>query len=55
MEIIVLMKWCIWKERNAWLFSNMDPSVELCKVVFKKEFSLVIHRAKERWVNDMKS
>jgi hypothetical protein len=55
MEIIVLMMWCIWKERHAWLFNNVDPSVELCKAVFKKEFALVIYRAKERWVIDMKS
>jgi hypothetical protein len=54
MEIIMLMTWRIWKERNAWLFSNLDHSVEHCKAVFK-EFDLVIHRAKERWVNDMES
>jgi hypothetical protein len=35
MEIIMLMTWCIWRERNAWLFSNLDPSAEHCKAVFK--------------------
>jgi hypothetical protein len=48
------MTWCIWKERNI-CFSNVDPSVDHCKAVFKKEFALIIHRAEEGWVNDMKS
>jgi hypothetical protein len=28
MEIIIVMCWSIWKERNTWLFNNEDPSVE---------------------------
>jgi hypothetical protein len=28
MEIIVLMSWSIWTERNKWIFNNEDPSVE---------------------------
>jgi hypothetical protein len=55
LEIIILMMWCIWKKWNAWLFNNVNPSVEHCKDVFKKEFALVIHRAKDRWANDMES
>jgi hypothetical protein len=27
MEIIIIMSWCIWNERNGWLFNNEDPSV----------------------------
>jgi hypothetical protein len=42
-EIIITMCWCIWKERNAWLFS--DPSVEHCKNAFMSEFALLMHRA----------
>jgi hypothetical protein len=55
MEIIILMCWCIWKEHNAWLFNNEDPSVEHCKIIFKREFALVIHRVKESLVRDIKS
>jgi hypothetical protein len=55
MEIIIIMPWCIWKERNAWIFNNEDPSVNHCKIMFKKEYAMVIHRAKSRKVDDMKS
>jgi hypothetical protein len=36
MEIIIVMYWCIWKERNRWSFNNEDPSLEHCKLNFKK-------------------
>jgi hypothetical protein len=55
MEIIVLMCWSIWKERNGWIFSNEDPSVSHCMIMFKNDFALVIHRAKERFKQDMSS
>jgi hypothetical protein len=55
MEIIMVMCLCIWKERNGWLFNNVDPSVEHCKTTFKLEFAMVIHRVKARHVPDMKS
>jgi hypothetical protein len=55
MEIIIIMSWCIWKERNAWIFNNEDPSVDHYKVMFKKEFAMFIHRAKMRMVDDMRS
>jgi hypothetical protein len=48
MEIIVIMSWCIWKEQNAWLFSNEDPSIQHCKTSFRSEFALVILRAKQQ-------
>jgi hypothetical protein len=34
------------KERNAWLFNGEDPSVEKWAATFKREFIMVIHRAK---------
>jgi hypothetical protein len=48
MEIIMIMSWCIWKERNVWLFSNEDPSVKHCKDNFKSEFALTMLRAKQQ-------
>jgi hypothetical protein len=53
MDIIILMSWCIWKERNSWLFNGEDPSVSRCKVMFKQEFTMVIHRAKSSRTSDM--
>jgi hypothetical protein len=55
MEIIIIMCWSICSERNSWIFNNLDPTVSNCKNTFKREFSLVILRAKERDVDDMKS
>jgi hypothetical protein len=53
MEFIILMCWSIWKERNAWIFNNEDPSIEKCKSTFKREFTLVIHRTRKHYVSDM--
>jgi hypothetical protein len=48
MEIIMIMSWCIWKERIAWFFNNEDPSVQHCKDSFKSEFALTMLRAKQQ-------
>jgi hypothetical protein len=53
MDIIITMSWCIWIDRNAWIFNNIDPSVANCRINFKKEFTLVIQRSKKKWVPDM--
>jgi hypothetical protein len=45
MEIIITMCWCIWKERNAWIFKGEDPSVQHCQAIFKSDFALLMHRA----------
>jgi hypothetical protein len=50
----MVMCWLIWKERNAWLFSNEGPSVESCLFRFKVEFALVILRAKRQMKTPMK-
>jgi hypothetical protein len=55
MEIIIIMFWCIWTERNDWLFNNEDTQVAKCKEKFKREFGLVIHRSKSSRVLDMKA
>jgi hypothetical protein len=50
MEFIILMCSCIWTARNGWLCNGEDPEVDGCKQYFKKEFALVILRAKSRRV-----
>jgi hypothetical protein len=55
MEIIILMCWCIWSERNAWIFNNEDPQIIGCKEHFKKQFDLVIHTSKSSRVPKMQS
>jgi hypothetical protein len=54
-EIIMVMCWSIWTERNSWLLSNKDPIVQNCKSKFKQDFLLVIHKAKEQHKDDMRS
>jgi hypothetical protein len=53
MEVIILMSWCIWSERNSWLFGNEDPSPQKCKRTCLKEFAMVIHRVKPASVSAM--
>jgi hypothetical protein len=55
MDIIIVMCWSIWSERNSWLFSNEDPQPQKCKESFTREFALVIHRAKRSLVLQMQS
>jgi hypothetical protein len=47
MEIIILMSCRIWIVRNN-IFNGIAPSTS-CKAVFYKEFSLVLHRAKNSY------
>lgn len=47
MENIVLMTCSIWTARNNVIFKQEPSSAEIAKRVFKHEFALVIHRAKE--------
>ncbi|TVU13198.1 hypothetical protein EJB05_40731, partial [Eragrostis curvula] len=54
MEIIILMAWSIWTTRNDWIFNGKDPTIQACKDKFKREFALVIHRAKARYLPQIK-
>jgi hypothetical protein len=54
MEVIITMCWSIWKERNAWIFNDEDPSVDRCIFRFKREVALVILRAKGQTQSSMK-
>jgi hypothetical protein len=40
MEIIILMCWSIWIERNRWVSNNVDPTVQNSKATFKREFTV---------------
>jgi hypothetical protein len=55
MDIIILMCWSIWMTRNDFIFRGQQPIVQETKVRFKLEFTLVIHRAKERLKHHMSS
>ena len=46
MEIIVTMCWSTWTVRNYAIFRNVQPSVQSCKLIFRREFAQVILRAK---------
>nr|TKW23654.1 hypothetical protein SEVIR_3G000900v2 [Setaria viridis] len=53
MEIIVLMSWCIWMERNDWIFRGITPSVQDAMLRFKIIFTQVVLRVKEAWKQPM--
>ena len=55
MEIIITMSWCIWMQRNDFIFRNIQPTQDQCFRHFQKEFSLVILRAKSSIKEPMSS
>jgi hypothetical protein len=46
MDIIILFSWCIWMERNDFIFKGMQPDIDSLKARFKSEFAWVFLRAK---------
>jgi hypothetical protein len=46
MDIIIIMSWSIWMARNDFIFNGLQPSLQSAKACFRKEFALVILRAK---------
>jgi len=55
MDIIIIMSWCIWMQRNDYIFRNIQPSQDQCRRHFDKEFALVILRAKSSIKQHMSS
>jgi hypothetical protein len=55
MEIIIIMCWSFWKERNAWIFDDQPPTVDRCLITFKKEIRLVYQRMKKVCAPDLLS
>nr|TKW03671.1 hypothetical protein SEVIR_7G056400v2 [Setaria viridis] len=49
MEVIILMCWCIWMERNDYIFQGINPSVHSAMSRFKVVFTQVMLRVKEDW------
>jgi hypothetical protein len=47
MDIIIMLSWCIWMERNDFIFKDKQPTIASVRDRFKKEFTWVILRAKD--------
>lgn len=57
-EKILYAAWNIWKQRNAFIFQNVPPSVVSWKALFKIDLSLLVFRLKvferqalSQWIN----
>ena len=48
MNILILLCWTIWCTRNGVIFENQSASLPSCKVFFKKEITLLLHRVKPK-------
>ena len=46
MKIVILISWSIWITQNDFIFRNVQPTQQHAFFIFKKEFALVILRAK---------
>jgi len=46
--LFVTMCWSIWVVRSEAIFNDVPPSLHRCKIIFKKEFALVLLRAKDQ-------
>lgn len=43
LDIVMIVDWSIWKERNAYIFNGNAPSVVAWKAIFKSEVKLHLH------------
>ena len=48
MDIFQMATWSLWKERNNKHFRRVEPTIGSWARRFKEDFSLLIHRAKEK-------
>jgi hypothetical protein len=54
MVIIIIMCCSIWVTRNGWTFNNIAPTVQRCRETFTGELWMVVHRTKERQIQNLK-
>lgn len=55
MDIVILMSWCIRTTRNEWIFNNIDPHVESTRSKFFRELTMMLHRAKAKYVDGIQT
>jgi hypothetical protein len=46
-EIVIIACWCIWKQRNGWIFKNIRPTFRRWKSSFVQEVTMLKHRVKK--------
>ena len=49
MEVFAVAAWGIWKERNDKHFRGIQPTFESWEARFKKDFAMLVHRAKQEF------
>jgi hypothetical protein len=54
-EIVILACWCIWKQRNGWIFKNIRPTFRRWKSSFVYEVTLLKHKVKDCTASDLVS
>jgi hypothetical protein len=52
-EVVILAYWCIWKQRNDWIFKGFKPSFRGWKASFCFEVTLLKHRVKPSNVDSL--
>jgi hypothetical protein len=46
-EIVIIACWCIWKQRNGWIFKNIRPTFRRWRSSFVHEVTMLKHRVKK--------
>jgi hypothetical protein len=54
-EIVILTCWCIWKQRNGWIFKSIRPTFRRWKSSFIHEVTMLKHRVKDDNVHKLLS
>jgi hypothetical protein len=54
-EIVILACWCIWKQRNGWIFKSIRPTFRRWKASFIHEVTMLKHRVKDDIVHKLLS